>query len=80
MLTPVVAQQLVEKKGWDKHEWNRTGRLVIWGGAIYAPVVTTWFRVLERIPIKNKVTGTITRVALDQLVSAPIVLTGKRPG
>lgn len=51
-------------------------RTVIWGGGIYAPVVTVWFRVLDRIPIKNKVAGTVTRVALDQLVSAPIVLTG----
>jgi protein Mpv17 len=27
-----LAQQLVEKKGWEKHELARTGRMALYGG------------------------------------------------
>ncbi|CED82740.1 protein sym1 [Phaffia rhodozyma] len=69
-----IAQQYVEKKGRD-HDWIRTGRIVLWGGGLFAPVVTQWFKILEKVPIKNKVAATATRVGLDQFVFAPIVLT-----
>ncbi|CAK9786375.1 hypothetical protein CC85DRAFT_273381 [Cutaneotrichosporon oleaginosum] len=70
----MLAQQAVEKKGWDKHDWARTGRTVTWGGAFYAPVATAWFQVLNKVPMTNKIKGTAIRVGLDQFVAAPIVL------
>jgi len=30
-----MAQQLVEKKGFDKHELGRTGRMALYGGGMY---------------------------------------------
>ncbi|GMK54354.1 hypothetical protein CspeluHIS016_0109400 [Cutaneotrichosporon spelunceum] len=70
----VIAQQAVEKKGWSNHDWPRTGRIVTWGGAFFAPAVTAWFQVLNKVPMTNKVKGTAIRVVLDQFVAAPIVL------
>ncbi|RSH87741.1 Protein required for ethanol metabolism [Apiotrichum porosum] len=70
----VIAQQGIEKKGWKNHDYARTGRIVIWGGGCFAPFATTWFRFLQNLPIKSKIPATITRVALDQTVAAPIVL------
>lgn len=52
-------------------------RIVVWGGVFFAPVVSGWFQLLNRVPMKNKFKGTAIRVALDQLVSAPVVLTGE---
>ncbi|WOO78799.1 Protein SYM1 [Vanrija pseudolonga] len=72
----VIAQQAVEKKGLKNHDLARTGRIVIWGAGIFAPLVTVWLRALDKIPIKNKIAGTITRVAADQLIAAPTFLTG----
>jgi len=71
----VIAQQLIEKKG-DKHDFGRTARIVTWAGGIYAPLVTVWFRTLERIPIKSKWPGALVRTGLDQFAFAPFILTG----
>lgn len=30
----VLAQQVVDKKGFDKHEYARTGRMVLYGGGM----------------------------------------------
>lgn len=54
-----------------------SSRTITWGGAIFAPLVTGWFKVLNKVPMKNKVKGTVIRVALDQLISAPIMITGE---
>lgn len=40
----------------------------------FAPAVTTWFQVLNKVPMTNKLKGTAIRVGLDQFVSAPVVL------
>ncbi|EIW69794.1 hypothetical protein TREMEDRAFT_29813 [Tremella mesenterica DSM 1558] len=69
----VIAQQIIEKKG-DKHDFARTGRIVIWGGAFFAPAVTIWFRVLEKVPIKSKLPAAMTKACLDQFIAAPTVL------
>ncbi|KAL7414850.1 hypothetical protein BDY24DRAFT_440309 [Mrakia frigida] len=68
-----IAQQLVEKKGAD-HDFVRTGRIVVWGGAFFAPVVGQWFKILQRLPIQNKTVSTVAKVGLDQFVFAPVVL------
>lgn len=44
---------------------------------MFAPVVSVWFRVLERIPIKNKIGVTVARVAADQLIAAPTILSSE---
>ncbi|KAB5592976.1 integral membrane protein, Mpv17/pmp22 family protein [Ceratobasidium theobromae] len=36
----VVAQQVVDRRGISAHDWVRTARLSLYGGAIFAPIVT----------------------------------------
>jgi protein Mpv17 len=75
----IMAQQGVEKVGVKKHNWNRTGRMAFYGGAIFGPAATHWYRLLARIniPIRSPsplLVNTTARVAADQAVFAPINL------
>ncbi|KAI1463987.1 uncharacterized protein F4812DRAFT_218708 [Daldinia caldariorum] len=68
----ITAQQVVEKKGLEKHEMARTGRMFLYGGAIFGPAATTWFGILQRsIRLRNPRAETLARVAADQLLFAP---------
>ncbi|KAH7337459.1 sym-1 [Rhizoctonia solani] len=70
----IVAQQLVDRKGVKDHDWVRTGRLSLYGGAVFAPIVVNWYVLLDRIPIKSKPAVVASRVALDQFAFAPIAV------
>ncbi|EPE31828.1 hypothetical protein GLAREA_11910 [Glarea lozoyensis ATCC 20868] len=66
-----MAQQLVEKKGLANHELARTGRMALYGGAIFGPAATTWFKFLQnKIVLKNKNLEIVARVAADQTIFA----------
>ncbi|KAI0599849.1 hypothetical protein F4775DRAFT_548518 [Biscogniauxia sp. FL1348] len=68
----VIAQQVVEKKGIDKHELARTGRMFLYGGAVFGPAATTWYGILQRhVVLRNKNAEMLARVAADQLLFAP---------
>ncbi|KAI1636319.1 hypothetical protein F4809DRAFT_609672 [Biscogniauxia mediterranea] len=68
----ITAQQVVEKKGIEKHELARTGRMVLYGGAVFGPAATTWFGILQRhVVLRNKNAEMLARVAADQLLFAP---------
>ncbi|KAI0384114.1 hypothetical protein F5Y04DRAFT_278113 [Hypomontagnella monticulosa] len=68
----VTAQQVVEKKGIEKHEFARTGRMFLYGGAVFGPAATTWYGILQRsIVLRNKKAEMLARVAADQLLFAP---------
>ena len=43
-----MAQQLVEKRGADAHNYARTGRMALYGGAVFGPGATLWFRFLQK--------------------------------
>lgn len=55
---------------------TNNSRIVMWGGGLFAPAVTVWFRTLETIKMRNPIVQTATRVGLDQFVFAPCVLSG----
>lgn len=67
-----MAQQLVEKKGFANHEVARTGRMALYGGAVFGPAATKWFGFLQRkVVIPNSPNLTIVaRVLTDQTVFA----------
>ncbi|RYP13849.1 hypothetical protein DL767_010538 [Monosporascus sp. MG133] len=68
----ITAQQLVEKKGVEGHEFGRTGRMFLYGGAIFGPAATTWFGILQRrVNLRNANATILARVAADQLLFAP---------
>ncbi|KAM3083965.1 Protein required for ethanol metabolism [Clarireedia jacksonii] len=71
----VMAQQLVEKKGIQGHELARTGRMAFYGGCIFGPVATNWFKFLQnKVVLKNKNLEIAARVAADQCILAPLNL------
>lgn len=67
-----MAQHLVEKKGLENHEFGRTARMALYGGAIFGPAATTWFGFLQkrvRIPSSPNL-EILARVGLDQTIFA----------
>ncbi|RAH70169.1 Mpv17/PMP22 family protein [Aspergillus aculeatinus CBS 121060] len=72
----VLAQQLVDRRGFDKHDMARTARMALYGGAIFGPAATAWYGILQRhVVLKNPIATTAARVAADQLLFTPTHLT-----
>ncbi|GAA5861613.1 hypothetical protein JCM3774_002646 [Rhodotorula dairenensis] len=69
----VLAQQGIEKKG-TNHDIMRTVRLSAYGGLIFAPLITRVYGGIDRIRFSSKITTTVARVAVDQFVLTPCVL------
>lgn len=71
----ITAQQLVEGRGLQKHDLTRTGRMALYGGCVFGPAATTWFAFLARnVNPRNPRLTTISRVACDQLLFAPVAI------
>ncbi|KAK4159299.1 hypothetical protein QBC43DRAFT_362037 [Cladorrhinum sp. PSN259] len=67
-----MAQQLVEKKGWQGHDYARTGRMAFYGTVICRPIVSTWYKFIQnKIVFRNKNVEMVTKVATDQTLFAP---------
>ncbi|KAF4266166.1 Protein required for ethanol metabolism [Aspergillus fumigatus] len=72
----ILAQQAVDRKGFDKHDLARTGRMALYGGAIFGPAATTWFAFLQRnVVLKSHKATIIARVVADQGLFTPTHLT-----
>ncbi|KAJ5121019.1 uncharacterized protein N7515_008980 [Penicillium bovifimosum] len=71
-----LAQQAVDRRGLEKHDFARTGRMALYGGAVFGPVATTWFGILQRhVVLKSRAATTAARVTADQLLFTPVQLT-----
>ncbi|KAF7319798.1 hypothetical protein MKEN_00762400 [Mycena kentingensis (nom. inval.)] len=67
----VIAQQAVERRGVENHDIARTARLTFYGGAMFGPAMTQWYKFLNRIQFKSPTKGVVYRVWLDQCVLTP---------
>ncbi|KFY68671.1 hypothetical protein V496_00884 [Pseudogymnoascus sp. VKM F-4515 (FW-2607)] len=68
----IIAQQAVEHRGIEKHEFIRTARMALYGGAIFGPAATKWFKFLQtKVVLPNKKLEICARVGVDQLLFAP---------
>ncbi|KAL2180196.1 uncharacterized protein P884DRAFT_236743 [Thermothelomyces heterothallicus CBS 202.75] len=68
----ITAQQLVDKKGVEKHDLARTGRMALYGGVVFGPAAATWFRLLSRhVNLRSPTATMLARVACDQGIFAP---------
>lgn len=66
-----MAQQGVERKGIRNHELARTGRMALYGGCIFGPAATTWFKFLQqKVQLQNKNLEILARVGMDQVIFA----------
>jgi len=70
----MIAQQAIEKKGLKNHDWARTARLTFYGGAMFGPIVTKWYQLLNRLQFQTATKATVYRVTLDQGVLAPGII------
>ncbi|XP_071855090.1 mitochondrial inner membrane protein Mpv17-like [Apostichopus japonicus] len=70
----VLAQQLVEKKGLDGHNYARTARQSFFGVIFVGPVVITWYKLLERIYKGSGKLAPLCKVATDQALFAPFIV------
>ncbi|KAF8328746.1 hypothetical protein F5887DRAFT_134622 [Amanita rubescens] len=69
----VIAQQVIEKKGGFRgHDYVRTARLTFYGGALFGPLITTWYGFLHRIKFTSPTKAVVYRVWLDQAVLTPV--------
>jgi len=69
----VIAQQIIEKKGTD-HDFMRTARLGFYGGALFAPIITKWYQMLNNLQFKTPTRALVYRVYLDQAVLTPVAV------
>ncbi|MCJ1293995.1 Protein required for ethanol metabolism [Xylographa carneopallida] len=67
----ILAQQFVENVGSDKHNIARTGRMALYGGAVFGPAATMWYKVLQnRINFRSQTGTIVARVLADQTIFA----------
>ncbi|KAJ9116179.1 hypothetical protein QFC20_000859 [Naganishia adeliensis] len=58
-----------------KYDLARTARMSAWGGLGFGPIVTVWFKFLQKnVNFGSKAATTVARVGLDQLVAAPVII------
>ncbi|KAI9715275.1 MAG: Protein required for ethanol metabolism [Candelaria pacifica] len=66
-----MAQQAVERVGFEKHNLGRTGRMALYGGAVFGPAATIWYKFLQnKVVLRNKNMEIVARVLTDQCVFA----------
>ncbi|KAF8626911.1 hypothetical protein AX15_004628 [Amanita polypyramis BW_CC] len=70
----VLAQQAIERKGVDGHDFARTARLTFYGGALFGPSMTAWYGLLNRIKFASPRKAIVYRVWLDQAVLTPFAV------
>ncbi|KAL0072951.1 hypothetical protein J3Q64DRAFT_1789374 [Phycomyces blakesleeanus] len=71
----VLAQQVVEEKGFRNHDPVRTLRMGVYGCFVAGPVTGKWHQFLNRtVTIKNRAGSIATRLAIDQLFFGPTLL------
>lgn len=68
-----LAQTAVEKRALKDYDVARSGRMALYGGAIFGPLATKWFGFLQnRVRLPGRPNAEIlARVGLDQAVLAP---------
>ncbi|KAM6279667.1 mitochondrial inner membrane protein Mpv17 [Porphyrio hochstetteri] len=70
----VIAQQLVERRGWHGHHSSRTAKMVVIGCCFVGPVVGGWYRVLDRLVLGTTKAVAVKKMVLDQGAFAPCFL------
>ncbi|CAG9854202.1 unnamed protein product [Phyllotreta striolata] len=72
-----IAQTIVEKTDYNQIDGRRTARYAFVGLVFVGPALTTWYTFLNRkLPQSRRLfsAGALMKVALDQLVFAPLFL------
>ncbi|SAL95051.1 hypothetical protein [Absidia glauca] len=71
----LIAQQAVEQRGTAHHDYMRTGRMMLFGGAVAGPTLSTWYRFLEHnVKASTPFKALVKKVAIDQVLFAPVFI------
>ncbi|XP_074065945.1 mitochondrial inner membrane protein Mpv17 isoform X2 [Macrotis lagotis] len=70
----VISQQLIEKRGLEKHHVHRTLTMAFIGCSFVGPVVGGWYRVLDRLIPGNTKMDALKKMVVDQGGFAPCFL------
>lgn len=44
----VIAQQVIEKRGWTEHDLMRTTRMTVFGGIFAGPILSNWYKFIDK--------------------------------
>ncbi|KAJ3797844.1 hypothetical protein GGU11DRAFT_783263 [Lentinula aff. detonsa] len=69
----IIAQQVVDRKGFNNHDFTRTARFVFYGACLFGPVLTKWHQFINRRHFTSPLRAVVYKVTLDQLVAAPFI-------
>ncbi|XP_068928178.1 protein Mpv17 isoform X1 [Petaurus breviceps papuanus] len=67
----IISQQLIEKRGLEKHQVHRTLTMALIGCGYVGPVVGGWYRALDRLIPGNTKMDALKKMVVDQGVFAP---------
>ncbi|KAM4772875.1 mitochondrial inner membrane protein Mpv17 [Rhinophrynus dorsalis] len=70
----VISQQLVERRGLQGHDVQRTGKMMAIGFVFVGPVVGGWYKVLDRLIPGSSKSVALKKMLLDQGAFAPCFL------
>ncbi|XP_043836999.1 protein Mpv17 isoform X3 [Dromiciops gliroides] len=62
----IISQQLIEKRGLEKHHVRRTLTMAFLGCGFVGPVIGGWYRVLDRLIPGNTKMDALKKMAVDQ--------------
>jgi len=71
----VIAQTFIERTSWKEYSPQRTGRFFIFGTCLLGPTLSVWYRTLDKLVTSQRTTSSLIKMALDQSLMAPVVLT-----
>eukprot|EP00118_Oscarella_pearsei_P002297 m.10130 g.10130 ORF g.10130 m.10130 type:complete len:180 (+) comp21951_c0_seq1:92-631(+) len=72
----VLSQQAIERRGVKRHDLFRTGVMTSTGFCIAGPVLRLWYLQLEKLVPGKGLKIALKKMALDQILFAPVFLGG----
>ncbi|KAK3522719.1 hypothetical protein QTP86_030789, partial [Hemibagrus guttatus] len=69
-----ISQQLIERRGLNKHDIRRTTKMMSIGFFFVGPVIGGWYRVLDRLVIGATKSSALKKMLIDQACFAPCFL------
>ncbi|KAJ8377771.1 hypothetical protein AAFF_G00253870 [Aldrovandia affinis] len=70
----VIAQQLIERRGPDNHNLQRTARMMSIGFVFVGPVLGGWYKVLDALVTGGTRSAALKKMLFDQVAFAPCFL------
>lgn len=73
-----IAQHVIERKPMEKHDWQRTGNMVVLRGLFHSSVIILWYRFLQKkVPMTDysKNVRLCAHLGLDQGLFGPANVT-----